>query len=155
MKLCCLDQSTQKTGYSIWDDGKLIKYGSICVPEDLGAFDRMCLMYEEIKKMIAEEKPTYVCVEDTHYNNNPKVLKRLSQMQGLIFALLIEAGAGFCTIEPSSWKSYIGLTTRKREDQKKETIAFVKEKYDIDNPTEDEADSIAIGCWAVNNLIVK
>lgn len=155
MRLCCLDQSTKKTGYSIWDGNKLVRYGSICVPSDLGTFERMCLMYEEVKKMLEKERPSYVCVEDTHYQNNANVLKRLSQMQGLIFAILIEMDIGFCTIESSSWKSYIGLKARKREEQKKETIEFVKNKYDIDKLTDDEADSIAIGHWATNNLIVK
>lgn len=154
MKLCCLDQSTKKTGYSIWNNGNLLKYGVIDVDESLGSLDRVCEMYEAVKKLIKAEKPDFVCIEDTQFQKNPKVLKRLSQMQGAIFAILIEEDIGFYIIEPSAWKSYVEIKSKKREDQKKETIEFVKKTYSIKEPTEDEADSIAIGHWAINNLTV-
>lgn len=155
MRFCCLDQSTKITGYSIWDDGKLINYGTVSAPEDLEPIDRICVMYEKVKALIDEVNPDYVCIEDTQFQKNQNVYKRLSQMQGLVFAILVDKDIGFCIVEPSSWKSYAGIKSRKREEQKKETIEFVKNEYKIKKPTEDEADSIAIGHWAINNLTVK
>lgn len=154
MRICCLDQSTKKTGYSVWDDNKLKSFGTIQVDETLSTIDRACEMYEEIKKFIKDVKPNYVCIEDTQFQHNQKVYKLLSQMQGMVFALLVDMDIGFCIIEPSSWKSYAGIKSRKREDQKKETIEFVKKNYKVKKPTDDEADSIAIGHWAINNLTV-
>ena len=154
MRICCLDQSTKKTGYSVWDDSKLKSFGTIQVDETLSAIDRACEMYEKIKKFIKDVKPNYVCIEDTQFQHNQKVYKLLSQMQGMVFALLVDMDIGFCIIEPSSWKSYAGIKSRKREDQKKETIEFVKKNYKVKKPTDDEADSITIGHWAINNLTV-
>lgn len=154
MKICCLDQSTKKTGYSVWENGKLKKFGTIQVDDTLTSINRACEMYEEIKNFIRQIKPDYVCIEGTQFQNNQKVFKLLSQMQGMVFALLVDLDIGFCIIEPSSWKSFAGIKSRKREDQKKETIEFVKKNYKVKEPTDDEADSIAIGHWAINNLTV-
>lgn len=155
MRICCLDQSSKITGYSIWNHGELSEFGTICVDEKDTSLNRACDMYGKIKELISNSQPDYVCLEDTQFQKNPKVLKVLAQLQGMVFAILADADIGFCIVEPSSWKSFIGIKAKKRNEQKLETIEKIKAMYNISELTEDEADSIAIGHWAINNLTVK
>jgi len=58
---------------------------------------------------------------------------------------------GFTIVKPSEWKSKCGIKGRKREEQKLNTQIFVKDKYGFDC-SEDEADAIGIGTWAISKI---
>lgn len=66
-------------------------------------------------------------------------------------AYLFKTDIGFKIIEPSAWKSFCKIKGRKREEQKKNTQVFVKGKYNIE-VSEDEADAIGIGTWAISKI---
>ncbi len=152
MKICCLDQSTKITGYSFWKGKRLLKHGVINLSKITDKDERVYEMYTAIKALIVKEKPDFIVIEDVQFQANQQVFKTLSQLQGLIFGIAFDAGCGFLTVEPSVWKSYVGIKSKKRDEQKAETFRLVDEKYHIGNTTDDESDSIAIGIWAVNNL---
>ncbi len=65
--------------------------------------------------------------------------------------IMFKNDLGFCVVEPSAWKSHIGIKSRKRVEQKQETISFVKNTYNL-SVSEDEADAIGIGIWAKDNV---
>ena len=153
--ICCLDQSTKSTGYSIWENGTLKKYGLIEVDKnEKNPVERIVQMYSKIRELLKKSKPDYVCLEEVQHQVNPHVCKTLAQLQGAIFASLFDLDIGFCIVEASCWKPFFGVTSKKRADQKLETIKIVKDKFNKD-VSEDEADSIAIGYWAINNLTVN
>lgn len=58
----------------------------------------------------------------------------------------------FILIEPTAWKSFSKIKGRKRAEQKASTIQMVHDRFGIE-ATEDEADAIGIGIWAVNNIV--
>ena len=153
MKICCLDQSTKCTGYSTWKGRRLLKHGVLDHSKEKQADRRMRLMYLSIKELLIKEKPQIVVMEETQFQSNPKVLRTLAQLQGMIIALSYELGFGLIVVEPAMWKSYVGIKSRKREEQKEETKALVKKSYKVGDIGDDEGDSIAIGIWAVNNLV--
>jgi hypothetical protein len=57
-------------------------------------------------------------------------------------------------IEPSAWTSFCLIKGRKRIEQKASTIQMVKNKYGIE-VSEDIADAIGIGTWAINHIKTK
>lgn len=152
MKFCCLDQSTKITGYSFWKGKRLLKHGVIDLSKITDKEERVHEMYTAIKKLITQEKPDFIILEDVQFQANQQVYKTLAQLQGLIIGIAYETGCGYLTVEPVVWKTYIGIKSKKRNEQKAETFKIVDEKYHIGNTTDDESDSIAIGMWAVNNL---
>lgn len=152
MTLCCLDQSTKLTGYSVWEDGKLVKHGVIDASYITDKNERTAKMYKSIRNLIESVKPDYAVIEETQFQSNQKTYRTLAQLQGLIFAIFIDNGIGYMTVEPLMWKSHIGIKSRKREDQKRETMEYVSSRYNIDLQTDDESDSIAIGIWATENI---
>jgi Holliday junction resolvasome RuvABC endonuclease subunit len=153
MKICCLDQSTKCTGFSFWKGRRLTKHGEIDLSKIRNKNERMEKMYLSIKKLLLSSKPDVVVIEETQFQSNPKVLRTLAQLQGLILALSYELGFGLIIVEPSMWKSYVGVKSRKREEQKAETMNIVKSRYKVGDIGEDESDSIAIGIWAIGNLV--
>lgn len=108
-------------------------------------------MTDGIKSLIQRTKPDYIVFENVQFQNNYGTFQQLSQLQGVIMAYLFETDIGFTIIEPSAWKSCCGIKGRKREEQKKNTQLYVKEKYSYD-VSEDEADAVGIGTWAIKNI---
>ena len=157
MKILCLDQATKVTGYSVWSNNKLKKYGTL-TPEfskNESYIERMTKMCHAIETLIKEHKPDMVCLEDVQYQSNQRVYKILSQLQGYIFAVLDRYNLPFVVVEPLCWKSHAGVKSKRRDEQKRETVELIQSKYNIDRLSEDEADAIAIGGWAVANIEIE
>lgn len=108
-------------------------------------------MTDEIVKIIGITKPDFVVLENIQFQRNIATFKSLAQLQGCIMYHLNNLNIGYVFVEPSAWKSFCGIKGRKREEQKKNTIIYVKNKYNI-NVSEDIADAIGIGTWALDNL---
>lgn len=152
IKILCLDQSTKISGYSIWENKKLIKYSTlISNPKEKNPIERMKEQYDLIKKLIHNENPDFIVFENVQFQQNYGTFQQLSQLQGLLMASLFEIDIGFQIIEPSAWKSFCCIKGRKRDEQKKNTQLFVKNKYNVD-VSEDEADAIGIGFWSINHI---
>ena len=152
IKILCFDQATRITGYSVFEDNKLIAYGTLKAnPNEKNYIERLKEMNEMIVDLIEKAKPDYVVIEEIQYQNNQLTYKQLSQLQGIIMAYLFKIDIGFTIIEPSAWKAFCNIKGKKRDEQKTNTIKFVKAKFGID-VSEDEADAISIGIWAINYI---
>lgn len=154
-KILALDQATKVSGYSVFNNKNLDTYGLLKVNEkEKNPIERMKEMNDKIIALIDGVKPDYIVFENVQFQNNYGTFQQLSQLQGVIMAFLFCKNIGFTVIEPSAWKSFCGIKGRKRIEQKANTQKFVKEKYKLD-VSEDEADAIGIGYWAIHNLKTK
>jgi len=146
IKICSYDQATKITGYSVFNNKELVTFGKLEVNEELNYIKRIKLMSELIKQSIILHKPEIVLFEDTQYQNNVLTLKQLCQLQGSIINILHEFELKFFIIEPTKWRSGLGIKGRKRKEQKFNTQLKVKELYGIE-VSEDEADAIALASF--------
>lgn len=151
MTILALDQSTKHTGWAFFNDDNLVKSGVINSNPKSNSYDRMHQMHTAIRDLVDDLSPAAVAFEQVQFQSNYKVYSQLSQMQGIVLSILFDAGIPFCIIEPSSWKSFAGIEGRKREVQKENTINKAYEVYGV-SVSEDEADAIFIGYWAINNF---
>lgn len=143
------------TGFSVFDDRELIKYGLVEVDKkEKNAIERMKQMDEKIRVLIGKIKPDYIVFENVQFQKNYGTFQQLSQLQGVVMSCLFELNIGFTIIEPSAWKSCCGIKGRKRAEQKENTKIFVMNEFEI-QASEDECDAIGIGVWAINNISVK
>lgn len=108
-------------------------------------------MYFKIVELIKNNNPDFIVFEDVQFQNNQLTYKNLANLQGAIMAYLFELNLGFQIIEPSAWRSFCSIKGKKREEQKKNTQEFVKDKFGLD-VSEDVADAIGIGTWASNKI---
>ena len=151
MNILALDQSTKHTGWSFWVDKSLIKYGVIDADEREPAYVRMKYMGKQIKNLIRRCKPDHVVIEQVQFQRNYKVYSQLSQLQGVIMQILFEKEIDFTLVEPTKWRSFGGIKNRKRDETKEAAIQAVKDKYFVE-VSEDTAEAIGIGLWAIENV---
>ncbi len=146
LKLCSFDQSTTKTGYAVFNDSDLTRWGLIdCSKEDPDIkFDNMIKQIEVIIKKIS---PDIIVIEDVNLRTSVKVLIQLSRLQGAIIAFCLENNIEYYIYAPAQWRKILGFTqgqSVKRSELKEQAIAFVRNGYGI-NVGDDCAESLCIG----------
>ena len=153
-KILALDQASRQSGYSIFKDNELIKFGTIKLEdENVGA--RLVQLRQSIKFLIAENQIDYVVFEDiqmqTSVGNNVKTFKVLANVFGVILELCEELKIKYDIVSSNTWKSTLKIKGRNRAEQKKNAQLFVEETYGV-HCTQDEADAICIGTHAYNTI---
>lgn len=149
-----LDLSTKSTGYSFWENNKLVDYGLITA-SSTDLIKRIHKIVDELSKTIKEKSANCiienVIVEEVRPENglqNIQTHRALMWLQGAVAAMLHdEYGLSLTYIYPNEWRSHCGIKTGagiKRESLKKKDIEFVKENFNID-VNDDIADAIGIG----------
>ena len=148
--ILALDPSTKSTGWAIFTDGSLTKYGVITAGST-NLFHRIDKMIEEINKIISEYLPAEVVLEDVipdDVKHNQNVFNALKYLQGYILHTLDDNKiTNYKFYTASEWRSKCGIGTGpgiKRNSLKPQDIAFVKKYYNID-VNDDIADAICIG----------
>ena len=91
-------------------------------------------------------------IEGIQYQSNISSFRKLALLQGVLICFFKTNNILFEIIEPSKWKSFCGIKGRARKEQKQNTIEFSKENFNLKDITEDMADAIGLGWYAVNNL---
>jgi len=172
MKILSFDQSTSKTGWAIFDNGKLVDYGLIELEKLIKSHDeylnkdyleRIALMRNILQEMISQYDIQVVGFEDiimTSFSgkvgqNQVDVFKKLAKALGVYEVSLIDKQILFETIPAGVWRKGLGFG-RKREEIKAATILWVNDKFGLNlreyNPKskdndDDIADAIGIGFW--------
>ena len=154
-KLLALDQSSQITGYAIFYDDKLIKYGTISI-KDSNLEIRLMKLRKKIESLINDYEINEVYLEDIQLQNNVannvQTFKALAEVIGVITELLAEINIDYKLILSSTWKSALSIKGRVRAEQKKNAQQFVFDNYNK-KVTSDEADAICIGTYAIQSQI--
>lgn len=141
-----LDQSSKITGWSVFEDDKLIKFGKFNFDSpDVG--QRLVKIRNKVKELINEYQPEYVVFEDIQQQNNVannvQTFKILAEVYGVISELLSRLNIPYSTVISTSWKSTLGIKGRTRPEQKRNAQEHVVNKYGV-KPTQDECDAICI-----------
>ena len=169
----CVDASTNSLAFSLFENGRLIKYGKIRFNGSdsiykAGDAGKMCLSF--FKNISADA----LVLESVIYSTSPKTTVNLALVQGAILSVAQITGIPIVkTVSPMSWQSHISnrlLTaeeknsieknnpgksaswykTKQRETRKNKTIEMVNKKYKIKVSDDDVADAIGIG-WYVSD----
>ena len=150
MKILFLDLSTHSTGWAVANQqGELIDYGCI-KSDDPDLLTRIQVMRQGIQEVgIKHSSIRKVVLEEVRADyKNAITYKALNWCQGIVlFSLWRQiSGLEYEFIQPSSWRSKIGIKTGrgiKRSELKKADVAYVAEKYII-KVNDDIADAIGI-----------
>ena len=149
MTILALDQSSRITGYSVFQDGKLIQSGIIKLTNsDIGI--RLVQLRNTIIEYIKKWNIDYVIYEDIQLQNsatnNVETFKILAEVIGVLEELFNELNIPHGAVLSTVWKSAVGVKGRYRADQKKNAQLLVKNTYGLD-VSEDESDAICIGTY--------
>ncbi len=144
MRLLALDQASKTTGFSIWNDEEgLIEYGSVFISHQ-DVIKRFYEMKKRIEELIKEYKIDCAVLENVQRQQNVQTLIMLARLLGILELTLYEHNIDFSVVNATTWKSKVGIKGRNRNEQKRNAINHVKEKYEID-VNEDVAEAICIG----------
>ncbi len=146
VRIIGVDASTSRTGLSLFEDGKLVKYEVIDLTHIKHADVRIPQMMVGIADILQHWNGDCLFVEDSWSSANVEVTKMLSNVIGAMMYVCESTGCGFNKFRPSEWRKIVGLPMgkKKRAELKAEAVQYVKETYGID-VKDDEAEAICIG----------
>lgn len=157
-----LDQSTQVTGWALFDNDKLVHCGILNATQAT-AVERIETMRQYLMSMIINWKPDKVVLEGIQLQNLSKntngdwnggntigvtTFQTLAQLQGVLINCLYTNKVPFDIVHTATWREASGVKGRYRADKKRSAQLIVKNKYDI-KVTQDEADAILIGRYSI------
>ena len=146
-----LDQATITSGWAIFDDKDLIKYGKYTT-NGSHSTERIAQTKGFIASLIQKWKPSLVALEDIQlqkYGNGEGVLvfKKLAHLQGVLKNYCYECGIPFVVVSSNTWRNVAGIKGRSRTDRKKNAQLLILDNYGV-AVSEDEADAVLIAKWA-------
>jgi Holliday junction resolvasome RuvABC endonuclease subunit len=153
MRLLALDQSLNTTGVAIFDDDKLIKYGTFEIKSNQELGKRLTQFLENLDKLYAAYHFDAVAYEDIQLQmGNVETYKKLAYIQAMILFWCEKNEKKLYCLSPSHWRKVLkekyGMSWgRKRAEQKQTAIDFIQECYEKEVDS-DTADAICIGCAA-------
>ena len=154
--IIALDQSTQLTGYAIFQDKDLIAHGVFSPSGDYE--HRIVKLRQWLLDKLEPLKPNVeVYFEDIQLQDlgggsiGVTTFKKLAHVQGALIVTCIEEDIPYTIVPAATWRKTCGVKGRVRSEYKPAAQAHVLEKYRI-QATEDEADAICIGEHGVKNF---
>lgn len=141
--LLALDQASAVTGYAIFEDGKIINYGTFSADDERIAA-RLVKIKKNVLDLISNFNITRVALEDIQLQQNVETYKALAQVLGVLTETFEEIGMPYEIVYSSSWKSTLRIKGAKRAEQKRNAQAYVLNTYNI-KAKQDACDAICIG----------
>lgn len=151
MLIMSMDQSTRKSGWSVFEDGKYVCSGVVDKSKsDLDTDTRSFEMAKDLWKVIKKYKPQELVIENVQKQSSVSTVITLARLQGMIIGYAEAHGVKTHILLPSQWRkalSYSQGPKVKRAELKKQSIDYVKKNYKL-NLCEDEAESVCINAAA-------
>lgn len=152
-RILALDDATEKTGWSIFDNNRLISSGVIEFNQN-DTIERISKMRKWLSDMIDIWRPDKVAIEDIQLqkfdaNIGVDVFKTLARLQGALLVTCFEKNIEYIIVHVATWRKYCDIKAKTRVDQKRAAQLYVKNNFDV-NATQDEADAICIGTYCAN-----
>lgn len=157
-RILALDQASHITGYAVFDNGELVKYGTYEAPNG-EEVERLAAVRDWVVSMISNLKPDYIGIEGIQFQEHSStsgkmgvtVFQTLAHLQGTLMLACYDAGIPFVLCPTNTWRNKCGVKGRSRADRKRSMQLLVKQWYDV-SVGEDEADAIGIGTYLVKNV---
>lgn len=155
MRVLALDAATGTTGYAIFDDKKLVDYGTYTTTEFADATGRINDVKRWLLSVIEKTKPDAIGIENIQYQKNVKMFQTLANLQGVLLDTLHEKQIQYKLAYSSTWRSFLGICGgEERENAKQQAQNYVRLMYHI-KATQDEADAICLGYYFAQQFVPK
>lgn len=156
-RILAIDQASKTSGWAIFDDSKLVKFGAFTATCD-DDIERFAVVRNWLESMIASWRPDFIGLEGIQFQEELSgqklsitVFQTLARLQGILMLTCHDAKIPYEVCPTNTWRAYCGVKGKYRADKKKSMQLLVKQWYGItvDN---DEADAIGIGRYVVNSF---
>ena len=146
VKVLSLDLSTKSSGYCVFNNHKVIEYGTIKSDED--SFIERGQYMAEFVRLLCEKFGQFdkVYIEELKVISNQKTLVMLGIVQGLVIRELRNSTVSL--IPPTVWRKPYGLNDKRAEAKKRAIELCVDKGFSVSN--DDEAEAILLGLYGVD-----
>lgn len=151
MIILALDLSTKSSGYSVFDDDKLLTWGLAASTKE-NVYDRIQVITNKIQQIIKEYKPTKIIAEQPEpafVKNNINTYRKLTFIHGAICMMLRKYKLEMQLCTASHWRKLVGIHTGrgiKRAQLKQKDIQITNILYpEVNTKNDDVADAVLIG----------
>ena len=154
MRILAFDQSTNLTGWAVFDDDKYVDSGVIDRHAIKDIDKRVAVMGLDICKKIKEYKPDAVIIEGIQKQSNTRTVIYLARLQGCVILYCASKGIDLKILHPSEWRrvlSYNQGPKIKREELKQQSRDYIKDVLGLSIKSEDEVEAVCINV-AANKL---
>lgn len=153
IRLISLDLATKKSGLAYFENNKYQESHVVDYEKIKDIDERTVLMGKRLIKALDYYKPTVVYSEDSFKGQNPKTMKCLCKLHGIIMGWCLIHDVEYHFLMPSTWRKYIpdfpNGRNAKRDEQKLFSVQYVMDIYNIKPISDDESDAILIGEAAI------
>lgn len=149
-----LDNALQTTGYSVYNDDKLIAYDTFTIPAYKSIEIRLGEIWTHLNNLYQKYEFEHIFFEDIQQQKgNVQTFKKLAYVQAAILLWCYFNDIKYDILSPSHWRSilkdnYKISFGRSRKEQKQKAQELVRQLYQIE-VTEDEADAICLAAAAL------
>lgn len=165
MIILSVDHGT-RSGFSVFEDASYITSGTI----SLKNVESLCDCYSKFFELFSIHRPEYVIIEKINVSGvkfgGDNVVK-LARLQGVIVMLAQAFNCDVVEVNPMSMKKYIVGNGRAEKQDVAKVVAdkfnliqehicvpkYYKKKSGIKSYEADESDAIALGVYAIENII--
>lgn len=155
-RVLALDQATYVSGFSIYDNKELIRYGTFVTRLE-NEIKRDDAVRKWLISMVMNWQPDLIGFEDIQMQQlggkqiyggdnvtGIQTFKTLAHLQGILMETAFELDIPFVLCPTPTWRAHCGVKGKAKADKKKSMQLLVKQWFDI-SVTDDEADAIGIG----------
>ncbi len=152
-RILALDQATRVSGFSVFDDKLLVKYGTFVTELD-DEIARDAKVKQWLLSMLESWQIDLVAIEGIQYQQQMGVttFETLARLQGILMECLYEKGIPYKIAPTNTWRCHCGVKGKARADKKKSMQLLVKKWFDV-NVDNDCADAIGIGKYASDTCV--
>lgn len=166
-----LDLSTHSMAFSIFEDGKLVKWGEVNFPGKT-AFERLHEAGEIVRQIASHLRVDKIVFEGAVFVQNKKTVIALAYSYGAIVSALAYSGVVIEEVSPMTWQNKIGNKSLSkvekskiqsdhpgkskswydnlyRETRKERTRQWVRDTYDIHKASDNLNDAIGVGYFGL------
>lgn len=154
MRVLGIDCGTERTGYGVIEsDGRthsLVAAGCIRTAARDPLEQRLLLIANGLRRLLADHRPDYAAVEEVFFAVNARSALRLSHVRGVALLAVAEASVGFAEYSPLEVKmSVVGYGRAEKTQVQKMVASILRLPEPIHS--EDACDALAIAiCHAAH-----
>jgi crossover junction endodeoxyribonuclease RuvC len=143
-----IDPGTATTGYGLVRldaDGQLhaVTYGVIVTPAHTPAQQRLMMLYDDMKELLAAHHPDTCAVEKLFFQRNVSTAIAVGQARGVVLLAIAQTGAEVAEYAPNEVKQAVASYGSADKRQVQEMVQTLLRLPELPRP-DDAADALAI-----------
>lgn len=149
-RLISLDAATRISGWAVFDNDKLVKYGAVEFTHS-SEDARISALKSWILSLCKNWKPDLVVIEDIQlqeqrgkFDTGVTTYKVLAKLQGVLQNALFELKIPYEMVYVNTWRAAHEIRGKSKSEKKQSAILKAKKWYDI-TAVEDAAEAICLG----------